>query len=308
MAKQAHVYDKTYGSTKQLKEHKSENRYRNFNEIQSLEDEIKELEAGESGGGDPDNMVDNGMQKPDPTNEDTTWQKRYSDLRSHMSKKENEWKNTVQTLQTRLEQVEAAKSAPKFPKTEEEVAEWMQKYPDVAAMVKTIAGKTTEEMNEGIKRDLAVLRAKTQENMFKESYLKLLDKHPDFDQLRETADFKEWISDQPDNLQNAIFNPVLDDQFTGVKAAARVIDLYKADKGLLKAKKTPESQREDNNQAAKSVNTKSNRSSINTGQGKEYSESMVANMSEREFEAKYEEILAAQRNGTFVYDLSGAAR
>lgn len=179
MAKQAHVYDKTYGSTKQLKEHKSENRYRNFNEIQSLEDEIKELEAGESGGGDPDNMVDNGMQKPDPTNEDTTWQKRYSDLRSHMSKKENEWKNTVQTLQTRLEQVEAAKSAPKFPKTEEEVAEWMQKYPDVAAMVKTIAGKTTEEMNEGIKRDLAVLRAKTQENMFKESYLKLLDKHPD---------------------------------------------------------------------------------------------------------------------------------
>lgn len=76
----------------------------------------------------------------------------------------------------------------------------------------------------------------------------------------------------------------------------------------MKAKKTPESQREDNNQAAKSVNTKSNRSSINTGQGKEYSESMVANMSEREFEAKYEEILAAQRNGTFVYDLSGAAR
>ena len=301
LAKQAHVYDKSYGSTKHLKEVKSENKYRNLGELKTLEEEINQIESD----GDPE-VVDSGTQKPDATNEEGNWKTRYGDLRSYLSKKENEWKNTVQGLQNQIEQLRTAKpTSPRFPKTEEEVAEWMQKYPDVAAIVKTIAGKTNEEMNEDIKRDLAVLRAKTQENMFKESYLKLLEKHPDFDQLRETVEFKEWIADQPDNLQNAIFNPVLDENFTGVKAAARVIDLYKADKGLLK-KKTPETQ--DNNQVAKSVNTKS-RTSIDTqGNKATFTESQVASMSDREFEAKYDDILAAQRSGNFVYDISGAAR
>lgn len=82
-------------------------------------------------------------------------------------------------------------------------------------------------------------------------------------------------------------------------AAARALDLYKADTGR---RKTPDKQ---------SAATTVGRTSRSTPgvQGKaRFSESQVAKMSGRHYEKNEEAIMESMRSGAFVYDLSGAAR
>jgi hypothetical protein len=87
------------------------------------------------------------------------------------------------------------------------------------------------------------------------------------------------------------------------KSAARAIDLYKADKGIGKAKKS------DNKGAAESVSTRSSRSAPSNmdSEGVIY-ESQVNAMNSHQYEANQEAISKAIKSGKFVYDLSGNAR
>ena len=57
----------------------------------------------------------------------------------------------------------------------------------------------------------------------------LLSIHPDFEEIRNDPSFHDWADEQPDYIQKALY-----DNETDAKAAARAIDLYKADKGLNK--------------------------------------------------------------------------
>jgi hypothetical protein len=82
------------------------------------------------------------------------------------------------------------------------------------------------------------------------------------------------------------------------KAAARAIDLYKADTG--KRKTTSKSAAQDVGRLSRSAPTANQRA--------EFSESMVNSMSDSEFEKNAEAIQEAIRSGKFSYDISGAAR
>jgi len=118
--------------------------------------------------------------------------------------------------------------------------------------------------------------------------------HPDFAELRADDAFHEWAKEQPKVVQDALYDNVDD-----VKSVARVLDLYKADKGI----KTKRVSTEDKN-AASSVKARK-AAPIDPNDSSRYlSESQVAKMSIKEYERRAEEIMEAQRSGKFIYDMS----
>jgi len=86
------------------------------------------------------------------------------------------------------------------------------------------------------------------------------------------------------------------------KSVARVIDLYKSDKGITSKKDTSSDKA-----AASSVKTKG-KTTIDPQDSSLYiRESDVAKMSIKEYEKRQEEILNAQRSGKFIYDVTKRA-
>ena len=72
--------------------------------------------------------------------------------------------------------------------------------------------------------------------------------HPDFIEIRQDDTFHNWAKEQPKWVQDALYENVDD-----AKSVARVIDLYKIDKGITNKKKAKPSEKA----AASSVKTKS---------------------------------------------------
>ena len=126
----------------------------------------------------------------------------------------------------------------------------------------------------------------------------LLSIHPDFNEIRETDEFHNWAEDQPKWIQDALYENDND-----ARAAARAIDLYKADMGIGK-KKAPSAK-----DAARATNTRSTRTKPQEDSTSDYlRESAVQAMSAKEYETNQDAIMEAIRTGKFVYDLSGNAR
>lgn len=231
--------------------------------------------------------------EPEPQDsEEASFKKRYGDLRRHtqqiMAQKDQEIAKVKQQLET------AAKGQIRFPKTDEEIDQWSQKYPDVAKIVDTIARKRANEaLEEGEKR-LGHLKDLEQKLTRKEAEQQLYKLHPDFGDIRQDPSFHEWVAMQPLYIQDALYK-----NNTDATAAARAIDLYKADTG----KRKTTSKRS----AAEAVGRST--SSAPSAEGKtRFSESQVSKMTDREYEANEEAILEAMRTGAFTYDLSGGAR
>ena len=123
----------------------------------------------------------------------------------------------------------------------------------------------------------------------------LVKMHPDFIEIRQDDTFHNWAKEQPKWVQDALYENVDD-----AKSVARVIDLYKIDKGITNKKKATPSEKA----AASSVKTKSAAAPEPDDTAGYIRESEVAAMSIKEYEKRQEEILDAQRNGRFIYDLS----
>jgi len=230
--------------------------------------------------------------EPEPESPaEATYQKRYGDLRRHTQNQLAEKDRQLAAMKAQLET--AAKGQIKFPKTDEEIEQWSQKYPDVAKIVDTIARKRANEaLEEGEKRMQGLRQLETKITR-KEAEVQLMRLHPDFNKIRASKDFHDWVALQPTYIQDALYRNNSD-----AKAAARAIDLYKADK-----KKKPANQKS----AAQSVGRTTSSAPTAGGKGT-WRESQVSNMSDAEYEKNEESILEAMRTGKFVYDITGAAR
>ena len=170
---------------------------------------------------------------------------------------------------------------------------WAKKYPDVAGIVEAIADKKANEraadLDERIK-EIEQLRVQAKKE---KAEAELLNMHPDFTAIREDDAFHNWAEEQPKWVQDALYENSED-----AKSVARVLDLYKADKGIAKAKRSNEDKA-----AASSV--KARKASPETDDSSKYlRESQVAKMSMKEYEQRMEEIFDAQRSGKFIYDMS----
>jgi hypothetical protein len=235
--------------------------------------------------------------EPAANAEDASFKKRYGDLRRHMQHKEQEFQKQMDQMKQQLDQ--ATKQQIRFPKTDEEIEQWSQKYPDVAKIVDTIARKRANEaLEEGEKRMESLKKLETQVTRDK-AETELLKLHPDFSDIRQDPAFHEWAQVQPTYIQDALYK-----NNTDAHAAARAIDLYKADTGKGRKRKAAS---DNPREAAQDVGRTSRTSPNPSGKAK-FTESQVSRMSEQEYDKNEDAILEAMRNGNFEYDLTGAAR
>jgi DNA repair exonuclease SbcCD ATPase subunit len=264
---------------------------RNANQ-EKIEQEEAELKALQE-----ENKDEEKAPEAEPENaEERSFKKRYGDLRRHSQQQQTQLQKQVDELKQQLEK--STSNQIKMPKSEEELAEWAKQYPDVAKIVETIAIKKAKEQTEALDQRLRSLderEALTAKDKAEDELLRL---HPDFDQIRDDDEFHNWVDEQPKWVQQALY-----ENDTDARAAARAIDLYKADKKIATKRSTS------NKDAAQSINTKGGRSAP-SGEDKDgvIYESQVAKMSTLEYEKYQEEIGKAIKSGKFVYDLSGNAR
>ena len=230
------------------------------------------------------------------TAEEKTFKKRYSDLRRHQQKQAEEFKTELAELKRQL--ADATKKEMKLPKSDEDIEQWAADYPDVAAIVETIAMKKAREQSTALEERLKAIDEMQSSASKEKAEAELMRLHPDFDDIRDSDEFHEWADSQPKWVQDALYENDND-----ARSAARAIDLYKADMGI--GKKKPKSDKE----AAKSVSTKDSRSKPQENEESTYlKESDVQRMSPNEYEERSDEIMEAIRSGKFVYDVSGNAR
>ena len=229
------------------------------------------------------------------TVEEKTFKKRYSDLRRHQQKQTEELKTEINALKSQLEQ--STKKQIKLPKSDEDIDTWAKEYPDVAAIVETIAMKKAAEQSASLEQRVKALDDMQQDVSKQRAETELLQMHPDFDEIRNDDDFHTWADEQPKWIQDALYENDND-----ARSAARAIDLYKADRNLT-TKKTS------NKDAAKSVSTKGKRNKPVENESSSFlRESDVQRMTAKEYENKSDEIMEAIRQNKFVYDVSGSAR
>lgn len=236
-------------------------------------------------------------EEEEPTSaEEKTFKKRYSDLRRHQQKQAEEFKAELEQLKSQLSS--ATKKEMKLPKSDDDLESWAKQYPDVAAIVETIAIKKAKEQADGLEERMKVIDDMQYNAKKEKAEAELMRLHPDFDDIRDSDEFHEWAEDQPKWVQDALYENDND-----AKSAARAIDLYKVDKGLTGKKSKSDSS------AAKSVDTRKSRSKPQEDESSTYlKESQVQKMSPQEYEAKSDEIMEAIRSGKFLYDISGSAR
>ena len=228
--------------------------------------------------------------------EEKTFKKRYSDLRRHQQKQAEEFKTELAELKRQL--ADATKKEMKLPKSDEDIEQWAADYPDVAAIIETIAIKKASEQSSALEERMKAIDELQLSANKEKAEAELMRLHPDFDTIRDSDSFHEWAEEQPKWVQDALYENDND-----ARSAARAIDLYKADMGI--GKKKPKSDKE----AAKSVSTKDSRSKPQENEESTYlKESEVQRMSPKEYEKRSDEIMEAIRSGKFIYDISGSAR
>ena len=225
--------------------------------------------------------------------EEKNFKKRYGDLRRHQQDKEKEFNAKIEALESQLSK--AANKQLVLPKTDEELEAWTKEYPDVASIIETIADKKSKSAAKDIEARMIELEEMRQDAHRDKAEAELVKIHPDFIEIRQDDTFHNWAKEQPKWVQDALYENVDD-----AKSVARVIDLYKIDKGITNKKKA----KPDEKAAASSVKTKSAAAPEPDESAKMIRESEVANMSMKEYEKRADEIMDAQRSGNFIYDIS----
>src|SRR5210317_128979 len=168
-------------------------------------------------------------EEAEPTNaEEKTFKKRYSDLRRHQQKQAEEFKTEIEALKSQLSQ--AAQKEMKLPKSDEDIEQWAADYPDVAAIVETIAMKKAREQATALEERLKAIDELQVSATKEKAEAELMRLHPDFGDIRDSDDFHEWAEEQPKWVQEALYENDND-----AKSAARAIDLYKADRNINKS-------------------------------------------------------------------------
>ena len=228
--------------------------------------------------------------------EEKTFKKRYGDLRKHSQETKQSLEKQVNDLRKQLDK--STKQEIKLPKSDDDIDAWAAQYPDVAAIVETIAIKKAREQSKDLEDRVKEIDAMRETATKEKAEVELLKIHPDFSEIRDSDDFHDWAKEQPKWVQDALYEN--DDD---ARSAARAIDLYKIDNNISTKKSS------NNKDAARSVNSKQTRNAPETDRtGSSFKESQVAKMTPQEYEKNADVIMEAIRSGRFVYDVSGNAR
>lgn len=281
-------------------------KYRNFARIEQEDKELEELEAAYKQENDPNfvpepsNPTEVTDDLPTTSKEEETWKKRHGDLRSYTQRQMNELNKQLEDLKKQL--AEKEKTPALLPQNVQEAELWVKEYPDLARVLTTLMKQNDEEVREDIKAAKMELEEQKLNAQREKAVLTVLAKHPDFFDVRDTDEFKEWLEEQRDSrgrIGAAIYDSIHNNETDG-ESVVETLNIFKREMKK-ETKKTPS--------AATSVTkTHTNSPAENPGDRNSFSESQVEKMSIREYERLEDQIDAAKREGRFIYDISGAAR
>jgi len=214
------------------------------------------------------------------------YKKRYDDLKTHYDSKLNEFKSREEELLA-----EAAENRPQYvaPKSPEELEKFREQYPDVYEVVETVAHMQSSEKTKTLEERLSRLQERETELVAKEAHSKLIQNHPDFEDIRNSDDFHSWAKSQPESIQDWIYKNANDGDL-----ASRALDLYKRDMGITNKARKPKTQRS-NKSAADMVSTKT--TTVEPQQEKIWTEREIAAMSIQDFDKYEDEIGRAIHEG-----------
>ena len=209
------------------------------------------------------------------------YKKRYDDLKKHYDSKLNEFKSREQEL---LDEATSNRPAYKAPKSQEELEKFRAEYPDVYEVVETVAHMESESKAKVLEERLSKLQERETELVRQSAEQRLMDKHPDFEDIRNSDDFHDWAKEQPMSIQDWIYKNADD-----ADLASRALDLFKKDIGMETSNTKPSSTKPTRGSAADIVSTKT--TSVETQQEKVWSEKEIAAMSIAEYD-KYENAIS----------------
>jgi len=265
-------------------------KYSNDDKRKAEQEELEQLIAENKG-----EVVEEVEAEPENA-EEKTFKKRYGDLRKHSQETKQSLEKQVNELRKQLDK--STKQEIKLPKSDDDIDAWAAQYPDVAAIVETIAIKKAREQSQDLEERVKEIDAMRETATKEKAEVELLKLHPDFGEIRDSDDFHNWATEQPKWVQDALYEN--DDD---ARSAARAIDLYKIDNNISTKKSS------NNKDAARSVSNKQTRNAPETDKtGGSFKESQVAKMTPQEYERNSDVIMEAIRSGRFVYDVSGNAR
>ena len=265
--------------------------------IKKDEEELKQL-VEEQGKPKEEEKVEEKTEEVKPevelSDEEKSFKTRYGDMRRHLAAKEKEYNAKIKELENQLGQTE--KLVP--PKSDEDLQAWVDKYPDVAGMVETIADKRAKQMFDKANIQLEELNKAKEEATRSRAENEIRKAHSDFDELRDSDQFHNWVEAQPKWVQNALYENTDD-----AASVVRVIDLYKVDNGLTRSDK------KNKTKAAASLVDRGSKTKVDpTESSDKIRESDIAKMSDAEYAKNADKITEAHRSGKIIYDVSGSAR
>jgi hypothetical protein len=276
----------------------------NRRRIEQEEEELDKLMKGEQNeedtsedqepDGETQELSDESDKKDETlSSEERTYKKRYSDLRDHLNKQSAE----IKQLQSKLENAETSGTL-RPPKSDEDIEAWANEFPDIAAIVETIASKKAEERFSGAEARLKEIDRISEEATRSKLEQEIRAIHPDFDELRDSDAFHDWAKKEPKWVKDALY-----DNSEDPASVARVIDLYKMHNGL-----DTKSKKKATKAAASAVVTKRSTKPDSNDTAGHFSESQVHKMTAIEYEKNSDAIMEAIRAGKFTYDMTGGAR
>lgn len=227
-----------------------------------------------------------------PSTEDepsTNYKKRYDDLKKHYDQKLSEFKIKEQEL---MEQARAAEPEYQAPKSQEDLDRFREEYPDLYDTVETVAHMRSQQEVEALRSKLSVIEQREAEIAAREAEAALKERHPDFDDIRGDDSFHEWAQEQPEQIQDWIYNNP-----NNVTLAVKALDLYKLEtgKGQGSRKRRSARQKPQGGSAADMVSTKT--TNVDAKEAKIWTESEIAKMSLDQFDRHEEEIKIAMEEG-----------
>lgn len=276
----------------------------NRRRIEQEEEELDKLMKGEQNeedtsedqepDGETQELSDESDKKDETlSSEERTYKKRYSDLRDHLNKQSAE----IKQLQSKLENAETSGTL-RPPKSDEDIEAWANEFPDIAAIVETIASKKAEERFSGAEARLKEIDRISEEATRSKLEQEIRAIHPDFDELRDSDAFHDWAKKEPKWVKDALY-----DNSEDPASVARVIDLYKMHNGL-----DTKSKKKATKAAASAVVTRRSTKPDSNDTAGHFSESQVHKMTAIEYEKNSDAIMEAIRAGKFTYDMTGGAR
>src|SRR5688572_7034993 len=200
--------------------------------------------------------------------EEKNFKKRYSDLRSHASKLENQLRDEINQLKGQL--TVATKKTMDFPKTAEEVQAWAAKYPEIYDTIVTIARQNAIDVQKDVQETVQNIQNQAHENAKAKAYFELCSEHKDFPDIATDQDFIDWVEAQPKYIYDALYVNETDSA-----SAIRAVDLYKSDRGISKTKTVEKKEKPDTRRETAQRTPSGQTTNVNTGDLK-WTESKVA--------------------------------